>query len=264
MSVVWSYWDDVDGRVRPPYLDACEETVRRHADGMEIRIVSQATVRGVVDVPARFDDLTVNHRSDVARCRLLLEHGGLWLDVDTVALRPLTRLVEMAATEGFVGYGHDGVHPGTIAARAGHPILVDWARRQDRRLRSGREIDWPDLGPIDLEDATAAGTWRRLDHRRIAPIDWQDWRLFLSRTYPLRTVMAASPEVVALYNAPLSAHLRSWAVEPLLASGMLVGRVLAAGLGRPESGERVRAVAGPAVLGAHLLRSRLPRLGRRR
>jgi hypothetical protein len=264
MSVVWSYWDDVDGRVRPPYLDACWATVRRHSDGMELRVVSQATVRDVVEVPPRFDELAVNHRSDVARCRLLLEHGGLWLDADTVALRPLTRLMAMAATEGFVGYGHDGVHPGTIAARAGHPILVDWARRQDRRLRSGRTIDWPDLGPIDLEDATAAGTWHRLDHRRIAPIDWQDWRLFLSRTYPLRNVMAASPEVVALYNAPLSDHLRSWRLEPLIASGMLVGRVLAAGLGRPESGERWRAIAGPAALGARAMRKGVWRQGWRR
>jgi hypothetical protein len=62
----------------------------------------------------------VQHRSDVVRFALLAEHGGVYLDTDTVTLRPL----DVLAPEALF---HDGkiVHTGVLAVPPGHPAVLD-------------------------------------------------------------------------------------------------------------------------------------------
>jgi hypothetical protein len=235
---IWQYWENVPGKTKPPYLDVCETTIRRFSGDMPVRVVDSSTVGALIGtLPPMWDEMSVVQRSDYARVRLVLKYGGVWIDSDTIALRPLENLVrpiEDGAT--FVGWGHDGDN-NLFAGVPDAPILALWAARQDEILSGAlrpSDLSWSALGSEILTQLVTEEDWHRLDERKISPIGWQDFRLFLSRTYPSERVLRHDPIVVALYNAQLSEPLSGISADRLFNSNMLLGRLLRRGLGFRE------------------------------
>ena len=72
--------------------------------------------------PNRFENQA--NRADLARLEILLEHGGVYLDCDTLSVRPLAELLDGPAV---IGMEHgDTLCNGVILAPPGDPFLVDW------------------------------------------------------------------------------------------------------------------------------------------
>lgn len=70
------------------------------------------------------------HRSDVARLRALLAHGGIYFDTDVLAQRPLAGLLAAASAAGGVAVGVQAAgHTANavLLARPHAPFLVRWA-----------------------------------------------------------------------------------------------------------------------------------------
>lgn len=61
-------------------------------------------------------------RSDLARYEVLWRHGGVYVDCDVEALRPIDDLLDVDA---FAGWESDGVwvNNAVLAARPGHPLM---------------------------------------------------------------------------------------------------------------------------------------------
>ena len=85
---VWVYWEGP----MLPYIGLCLDTIRRHCKGLDLRIVNRASIEEYV----RPDELLHNawrgitHPSiiaDALRVCVLKQHGGLWIDADTIMLR---------------------------------------------------------------------------------------------------------------------------------------------------------------------------------
>lgn len=96
--IVWMYWTaEGVGRPRPPYLEVCLESVRRHSE-CEVRICDERSARELLpELPDCFSLLIPAHQSDVFRVGVLARYGGLYLDADTFVLRPLAPLFESLA-----------------------------------------------------------------------------------------------------------------------------------------------------------------------
>lgn len=232
---IWTYWETPRGGRRPPYLDACETSIRRQAGGLPVHVVSDENAdRWIGDLPATWTALTPVQRSDYVRPRLVERFGGIWVDADTIAFRPLASLLHHLDDDvTFVGYGDDGVHNGLFAGDVGSPLLQRWMQAQDDLLADGEpaELSWNALGSELLTPLTETQPWHRIPYQSIAPIGWRDWRLFLSRTYPTARVLAHEPVTVMLYNAQLAAHVGDESLDDLIRGRHLLGRLLRSSLG---------------------------------
>lgn len=65
------------------------------------------------------------HRADVARLRILKEYGGIYLDLDTVCVRPFAPLRGNRFVLGEEGDG-EGLSNAVILSEPGHPFLDRW------------------------------------------------------------------------------------------------------------------------------------------
>jgi hypothetical protein len=208
-AVVWAYWEDGPRAGRSVYLDLCLETIERHAAGLELRV----------------------------RSRLLHRDGGIWMDVDTVALSPLSQLIDELDDTGMVCFGKEfGRFFGGLCAAAPDTAFTEaWVEGQDRAL--SRRTDWSELPYAALaQDVTweiaRRLPWKALPMQRVAPVPWYEWRRFFSRLESPRRLMEGSPITVVLWNAVMAPRLRPRTRPELLAGHTLLSRLLRLGLGR--------------------------------
>ena len=238
---IWSYWEDAPGRgPRAAYLDLCLETIERHRGGLELHVLNRDdAVEWIPDLDVeRWMALPApNYRSDYARSRLLARHGGIWIDVDTVALAPLERFLDEVDDTGMVCWGRElgRFFGGLCAARAGSEFVTNWVAEQDRVL--SRREDWSSLGYAALaQDVTwhlaRRHPWKSVPIATVSPIPWYEWRRFFSRLESPGHVLRADPTTVVLWNAVMAPRLRTTGREELLRDSTLLGRLLRIGLGR--------------------------------
>jgi hypothetical protein len=238
---IWSYWEDAPGRgARAPYLDLCLETIERHRGELELHVLSRD------DAVEWLPDLDVerwlalpapNYRSDYARSRLLARHGGIWIDVDTIALAPLSRFLDEIDDTGMLCWGQElgRFFGGLCAAHPGAEFVTNWAQEQDRVL--SKRDDWSTLGYAALaQDVTwhlaRRHPWKSVPIGTVSPIPWYEWRRFFSRLESPGHVLAADPTTVVLWNAVMAPRLRTRSRDQLLGDSTLLGRLLRIGLGR--------------------------------
>ena len=82
---IWIMW--LQGMDKAPELvRMCYESVKRHANGHPIRIVTEENISSYVELPSWIWDkysngiLSRTNFSDITRLALLAEYGGLWID----------------------------------------------------------------------------------------------------------------------------------------------------------------------------------------
>jgi len=248
-TTVWTYWENKPGRTRAPYLDLCLETIRLQAPPLEIRCVDETEAEMLIpgiDIERWRSLPAPNYRSDYLRSRLLQRYGGIWIDIDTVALAPLSQLLDAVDDTGVVSFGKElgRFFGGLCAARAGAPFVDMWVAEQDKVL--DRQPDWSKLPYAGLaQDVTwhvaRREPWNSLPVERVAPIPWYQWRRFFSRFESPSRLLAAAPLTVVLWNAVMSSRLRDRPAEELMRSRMLLSRLLRIGLGvtTPEQEEDI-------------------------
>ena len=161
------------------------------------------------------------HQADVMRLDMLIEHGGIYLDLDTIVRRSFEPLLRHRAVMGLQKYpdGTCGLCNAIILSEARHPFLIEWRRRFRTFRSSGKDEFWDEhsvriplelagIGPFgdrrhqrsDIEVLPAAGFFepsfwpyelKRL-FERVGPFDnsfahhlWESWSAerYLDRTH---------------------------------------------------------------------------------
>lgn len=235
MNHIWVYWEDVSGKSRPPYLDLCLETVKRQAGMAEVHVLDE---RSVFEwLPGLSSEVwtrlgTPVRRSDYARLRLLDVHGGLWLDLDCIAARPLTHLLNLLRHGDAFAWGDGKPFNNLLLARPGSDFLAHWIAAQDAVLShtaNWSALPWAALGR-DISSSGAA-TVLRIPRSQVAPVMWYEWRRLLSRLQSPERVLASDPYVVMLWNSAMS-QVAQYSAEQLLAGDMLLSRLFRLALGQ--------------------------------
>ena len=114
-----------------------------------------------LDLPSwlRGHPIGLSNVKDLYAWRILHEHGGLYLDLDTISLRPVWDLL---TRDVLVSYEleppeYEDVNPyntAVVAARKGAPVLAEMAEQSERLLRDG-VARWGVCGPRLLTDFVA-------------------------------------------------------------------------------------------------------------
>ncbi|MCW5716530.1 MAG: hypothetical protein KIS68_01745 [Bauldia sp.] len=178
---IFTFWEP-RGAVLP-YLQLCRETWRRGLFDSEVITLDYANVDdyvepGTLDMPT-LKRLSLPLQKDAVMIAVLLRHGGLFLDMDTLVVRDISPVIHtLDRTEMFCFGGNISV----VGGRRGAPILQLWLENIQRRLAlvansdvSLADVTWNFLGNLPLDEARAA-LHQRTAHRRIvrsaAPGRW--------------------------------------------------------------------------------------------
>jgi Capsular polysaccharide synthesis protein len=244
-EAVWTYWEDGPRSKRAAYLDLCLETIRRQGPPLEVNLIGRDDAsKWLPDLDVeRWEELPApNYRSDYVRSRLLQRYGGVWIDIDTIALAPLSTLLSEVDEAKVVCWGHElgRCFTNLVAAAPGAQFVDAWVEEQDRMLDRSR--DWSQLDYSALAQDIAWGvsrrcTWKSFQMRRVAPVPWYQWRRFFSRLQSPRRLTEVDPVTVVLWNAVMAPRLRRYDRALLLSSRILLARLLriALGMSRPAN-----------------------------
>ena len=155
------YWQSRPGSKRPAYLDLCLQTIQKHNPDFEIDVLDRDSLRQTVDCHPLFDRLSLNHQSDYARTKLLHEHGGMYLDFDTICLQSLEpwflECEQHDAEVCGISWDRDGyiLSVGCMGPfKARTDFTTCWASELDLKLESRKDelaqgidsFDWLDIG----------------------------------------------------------------------------------------------------------------------
>lgn len=241
VNYLWMYWENVAQNTRAPWLDLCLETIRSKSDGLELSLLSRDSVFEVLPELDRrtWQSLaTPTFRADYARAHLLLRYGGIWVDIDTLAMAPLVSLLGEVDESGIVGWGADSggrFYTGLIAASPGSPFVSAWVEAIERRVyeaqSSSRGLSYAALGQEITRDLSKSVPSKSLDRAKVAPIMYDRWRQVLSPYLAPSAVLRSRPYTVILWNAAMGGTLSRFSKHEVLASRMLLGRLLRIALG---------------------------------
>jgi len=221
------YWQTQEGRRRPPYLDLCLSTIERWKGGLRLHVLDLATVESYLPgLPPRAFELSPNHFSDFIRSRLLYRYGGMWLDADVIALRPLEELLGLRGSYGTLLYGEEGknISANFVASSPGSPLMGTWMHRQDSVLEVENPA-WNAFGKAALVDAATGHAHKTLSRSLIAPLPWQEWRKLLSMWPRPSRYLRDDPYLFMLYNKFLSEALADVGVQELLRGRTLISKL---------------------------------------
>ena len=128
-KTVFTFWEPRTSV--PGYLRLCLETWRRSLPDWRIEVLDYDRLPAFLpqgeinEVVCR--DMKLFNQADAIRCALLRRHGGVWLDLDTVILRPgaLDRFTEGEAS--VICSGSGGVYGAFFAAvKPGAELMERW------------------------------------------------------------------------------------------------------------------------------------------
>jgi hypothetical protein len=204
-----------------------------------------------------------NFRSDYARSRLLHRYGGLWLDFDLIAMRPLKELLEPLASHETLGWGKENrgrFYAGLCAARPRSRFVAEWLHRQDlavEQVMQQGELAWPALAQHITEPLAKEIGYRAWPMRQISPVMWWEWRRFTSRFDSPKRALATDPYTVMLFHKVMGPWFGGFTSEELLSSSWLLARLLRIGLGMTSIAQEASSIGARALLA----RVRFSRLG---
>lgn len=238
-KIIWMYWENKKGHSKPAYLELCLETIQRHRGAYELRLLDEKSVTDWLEIPPVVKKLeNIAHKADYARFELLAKYGGVWFDADVVLLTPLEEIVDVVDKRyDFIGYGREYGKPSInfMACERGCPLMVDQVegvrnllakKKTGGVFRRRIPLVWTEIGHDILWPLAAEYDYFHYPREAMAPVFWEDWRLFLSEDADEQEVLSNSPMMVMLYNDFLFSHLRQFSRAQLMKSEMLVSRLL--------------------------------------
>lgn len=236
-NVIWMYWENKPGRQKPGYLQLCEETIRRHSGGYEVRVLDERSVLDYIDLPDKVLRLEeIAHKADYIRFHLLARYGGVWLDADVVLLRSIADAIDpFIGQRDFLGYGREPGKPSInfMASTAESPLMMAQCAAIARVLAEKRvgffrrklKLVWTEIGHDTLWELARDYPYYHHERAKIAPIFWEDWEQFLSSDAELDELLRPEPFMVMLYNDFMRKPLQDMSREEVFDGDMLISKL---------------------------------------
>lgn len=170
---IWLVW--TGNNPLPDILSLCLASVRLHNSAdFEVIVVTPENLREYVDPHPAYKYLSLVHRSDYLRCLLLHNHGGVYLDMDTIGLRSLARVYAELADYDLVTY--DGAIWGEVfgigafgPTRRGSVLTRGWSEAVERLL-DRRHDDLAAFRKRDLNPGADCLGWSELCREQVQPV----------------------------------------------------------------------------------------------
>lgn len=131
-KTIWLCWLQGEEQA-PPMVKRCIESVRKYAVDYTIRLLTADNIEQTVDLPEyiwrKYKEGTISftHFSDILRTALLVQHGGIWLDVTVLLTSPIPTTIAQQPLFFFQKSPFQPIpHIGSswfIVAQKGNPVL---------------------------------------------------------------------------------------------------------------------------------------------
>lgn len=112
-----------------------------------------------VDPPAEFVGVPLasyQYKADVLRLQILQEHGGIYLDIDVISLKPFGDLLRHECVLGIEDAGATSVSNAVILTQPGHPFISEWLRQTGDNLQ---DKEWAHHAVCLPRQILDSGTW---------------------------------------------------------------------------------------------------------
>lgn len=220
-KVIWTYWNTT---TIPPTIQKCLQTWKRHNPHWEIRVITDENAAmympeaGVLNY--KFIESS-QRKSDVIRCCVLAEHGGVWADASIIMTGSLDYFASIQSRGGqeFLGYYLEG-----FTSDPRYPVIESWFFACVPRSRF--VMNWRDA-LLSISKYGSINDW--LDYMRqkvdFQKILWPDYlAIHIAAQYVLQTQMSPNEIAKTMYlekaeDGPLKyLTLNNWESEKALES----------------------------------------------
>ena len=167
---VWTYWQGP----MPEYIKICIETMRRHCDNFTL-----LTPHNINDYVCNSPLNTTHckrlsnpaHLADVYRVAVIFNHGGLWLDCDTIMINNVSNFksVFISYPDGFFysRWNDSRVLNGYFYATKENPLMEDWLYKINRLLKMpSLKNSWTQFGEKILTPLVNSGMYNTIEISR--------------------------------------------------------------------------------------------------
>lgn len=144
---IFTFWEPKDRIV--PYLELCLKTWEKNLGDYAIVVLDYSNIddyipKGTLDL-ASLRRLSLPMQKDAVSAAVLVQHGGVFMDVDTLVFRDLSPILRLLANSELVMFG---THLGFLAARPGSMVLTLWLARIREKLAklaaaNGAQVELP-------------------------------------------------------------------------------------------------------------------------
>ena len=183
MANIYCYWEGE----KPPYIQVCEDLLRAyHPNLVVVDPPTLHTMGFPRDVWDAIRDWNVAKRSDVIRCWLLKQFGGMWCDIDCIPVHSFSVFLQIAQTTpaGVAAYDStdNTIGVGFIAARPGSEAIERWWQAILRVIQEQRHPRWLEVSTEPFTRIVSEigrdqfALWPLV---HISPVVWRDMERFL-------------------------------------------------------------------------------------
>lgn len=240
---IWLYWENRPGKVIPPYIELCHETVRRHCgDDFEVVLTTPETIRNYIPDAGPFEKIRNKNpaiRAAYIRVALLAKHGGIWLDSDIIVMKSFYPMKELIEKHDFVCFhknsaGDNHIPNWIFMSTPGSKVITEYKRRIDNAVSNKKVFAWGRLGarmitPIVREWADEDDRII-LPEKLVSPIPWQKKRLFFSAGDPSAYIREDTLSCL-LWNNQFPEAFKLYSRDTVLNSGILMAKLFKQSLG---------------------------------
>lgn len=160
----------------PRYIALCIESIRQCCTNCQFNLVTPQNIAAYLPegmLHQHFSVLQPAHKADCIRAALLAQHGGLYMDADTVCLRsPAGNASDHDLVYCVWDNAPRRVLNGYIYAKPGSCLAWEWVDAINDALASGR-LNWTSLGEGVLTSLVAEHpeTTREMPRSTFLPLD---------------------------------------------------------------------------------------------
>lgn len=161
---LWLYWDTPHWWHKMySYIDMCYDTIKYYCKkDYTITLINNNNIKQYLpDIRQEFFELGYpHHKSDYARCLLIEKYGGVWLDLDTLLIKPIKFLIDINAKYGgFWGTsrsnGKGSAYNGVIGFAQNNSVIKQIVAIQNDIIdEKGSKLFHCNLGPYIFDSYT--------------------------------------------------------------------------------------------------------------
>jgi hypothetical protein len=121
-----------------------------HGKGYNVHLITEENIRDYIDsLPEYFYQLCPAHQADFIRVHVICQHGGIWLDSDTLVMDTLDTLFDKLdyGNGFFIRENNSILWNGVFGSRRETPLMIEWKNRLVFQLNKKHEnITWCEVG----------------------------------------------------------------------------------------------------------------------
>ncbi len=235
-TIIWTYWENPPGLNTPEYMQLCFDTMFIHCNtnDFEFRLLDKQqlyellpNLRSDLDVLKTSSNPreNISVKTDYTRAKLLQLYGGIWLDADTIVMKPPTKLLELLQKYDFIyREQHEGLAAVNVMGSIPNGIVInEYVDIQDQLLDTTSSIKWAQNGAHMLSPIVSNHPNITKSLGLIGPITFPNWKLYFEH-YKHHS-FNSNVWSYQLYNKVFPDEFKCRSREDILLDSSLIGKL---------------------------------------